>query len=635
MCGIVGKLAFDRQTPVDAPLLLRMAEQIRHRGPDDGGVWTDGGIGLGCRRLAILDLSERGHQPMANDDGSIHIAYNGEIYNFQEIRRYLERKGHRFRSTTDTETLLRLYEEEGVDCLGRLRGMFAFAIWDAPRGRLLLARDRLGKKPLVYYQDANQLVFASEAKALLQDPVVPRKPNHEAIHHFLTYGYVPAPLCAFEGWRKLPPGHYLIAQRGQVSLHQYWTLRYLPKRRGTVDALGEELEALLQESVSLRMISDVPLGALLSGGLDSSVIVALMRRLTSGPVRTFSIGSDRSDYDERRYARMVAERFETEHHELVVRPDATSMLPRLAWHYDEPFADSSAVPSFAVSALARSSVTVALNGDGGDECFLGYQRYLAVALAARLDLVPRAIRQLLGRLSVHLPKGGPRSSSARLGRLAAALLLEPRLRYMRWLTFDDGWKDGLYTPAFAAATEGHDSFALLNEAYERSDAPTVQEQSAHVDLQLYLPDDLLVKMDIASMAHSLEVRSPFLDHKVVEFAASLPAGMKQHGVVQKYLLKRIMKGILPKPVLRRRKAGFAIPIDHWFRHELREMAYDVLLSDRARARGYFRPEVVRRYLDDHAARRGDHHDRLWSLLMLELWHRTFIDGDPAIVAPRS
>jgi len=609
-----------------------MTEAIRHRGPDDGGVWSDGCAGLGSRRLAIIDLSARGHQPMASDDGALHIAFNGEIYNFQELRRGLESRGHRFRSDSDTEVLLRLYEERGTACLQQLRGMFAFAVWDARTRTLLLARDRLGKKPLVYYQDADRLVFASEPKAILQDPAIPSRPSLEAIHQYLTFSTVPGPLSAYSGFRKVPPAHYLLVQEGKVSLHRYWTLHYQPKRLEPEAALAAELSSRLQESVALRMISDVPLGALLSGGIDSSAVVAMMRRHTSGPIRTFSIGFDEHEYNELPRARAVAERFGTEHHELIVRPDATVLLPGLAWHHDEPFGDSSALPSFVVSELARRSVTVALTGDGGDESFLGYDRYRAAAAAARLDWLPAGIRAAIARGARLLPGVGPRAAWPRVARFAAALPLGPRERYLRWLT-GGGPRTSFYTDEFAAAVADVPGGGPLLAAYDQSDATTFVEQSAHVDILTYLPDDLLVKMDIASMANSLEVRSPFLDHTIVEFAASLPLSMKLRGGVSKYLVRQVMRNVLPEVVLRQPKRGFGVPIDRWFRHELREMAYDLLLDARAIQRGYFRPEAVRKYLDEHVRGDRDHHGRLWALLMLELWHRMFIDRRCPPAAP--
>ncbi|MGE0703955.1 MAG: asparagine synthase (glutamine-hydrolyzing) [Vicinamibacterales bacterium] len=633
MCGIVGSVVFADHGTVDERVLERMTDAIRHRGPDDGGVWAEGCAGLGARRLAVIDLSARGHQPMANEDGSVRIAFNGEVYNFQSLREELEGKGHRFRSNTDTETVLHLYEEEGPDCVRRLRGMFAFAVWDGRRRTLLLARDRLGKKPLFYFLDDERLVFASEPKAILQDESVPARVSFDAIHHYLTFGVVPGPLSAFDGFHKVPPAHYLLLTDGRVSLHRYWSLHYQPKRTGPEAALAGELLARLGDAVSARMISDVPLGALLSGGIDSSVVVAMMRRRSSGQIRTFSIGFDDRDYNELPKAREVARHFETDHHELIVRPDAAALLPRLAWHHDEPFGDSSALPSFVVSELARQSVTVALTGDGGDESFLGYDRYLATSIAGRLDSLPRGARAVMARTAGLLPRAGQRSAGPRLARLASALPLAPRDRYFQWLTGGDEWKDDLYTPEFAEGMRHQSSMTLLSSAYDQSDAASFVEQTAHADVLRYLPDDLLVKMDIASMANSLEVRSPLLDHELVEFAASLPAEMKLRGTVSKYLVRKVMTGVLPESVLRQSKRGFGVPIDRWFRQELREMAYDLLLDEQARHRGYFRPEVVRRYLDEHVQGVREHQTRLWVLLMLELWHRTFIDRRCPATAP--
>jgi len=635
MCGIAGQLFHDPTRPVDPALLRRMTAAIRHRGPDDEGVWTDGAIGLGSRRLAVLDLSPRGHMPMSNEDGTLQVVFNGEIYGFQELRDGLRARGHVFRSDSDTEVILHLYEEKGAALLEDLRGMFAFALWDAPRRTLLVARDRLGKKPLFYHHDARAFTFGSEPKVILQDPEIRAEVDPLAIHHYLTYGYVPSPFAAFRGMHKLPPAHYLTVHDGRVEVRRYWTLRYAPKHAAREAELADELLHLLEESVRLRLVSDVPLGALLSGGLDSSVVVALMRRLTSGPVRTFSIGFDRPEYDELSYARQVAERFDTEHHELVVKPDAAATIPRLVWHYNEPYADSSALPSFHLCAMARQSVTVALAGDGGDELFAGYDRYLGAALAGRLDVLPAGVRAALARgVQALAPLGSPKSAIYRLGRFLDGLPLDPVARYARWLfVFDGAGKTALYDDAFAATVAATDSMQLLADAYRRSDARDFVEATLDADLQMFLPDDLLVKMDIASMACSLEVRSPLLDHRVVEFAARLPRRMKIRGLVQKYLLKRIMRGVLPEPILRRKKMGFGVPLDHWLRGELRDMAYDVLLAPRALARGYFRPDAVRRLLDEHASGRAFHHHRLWSLLMLELWHRTFVDQPCPLEVP--
>jgi asparagine synthase (glutamine-hydrolysing) len=626
MCGIAGKLITGFGARVDPGLVRRMTASLRHRGPDDEGVWTDGGIGLGSRRLAVIDLSDRAKQPLANEDGAVRVVFNGEIYNFRELRAELEGRGHRFRSGSDTEVIVHLYEEEGAECVRRLDGMFAFALWDARTRSLVLARDRLGQKPLFYCHDGDSFVFGSEPKALLQDVTVRAEPDLEAIHHYLTYGYVPAPWSAFKGMRKLPPAHYMVVREGQVELARYWSLHYEPKRAEPEAALAEELDQLLGRAVERRLVADVPLGALLSGGLDSSAVVALMRRATTGPIKTFSIGFEEPEYDERSYARSVADALDTDHQELVVHPDVTALLPRLVYHYNEPFADSSAVPTWCLTEMARRSVTVALSGDGGDEAFLGYDRYAGAAVAERLDLVPSPVRRLVAGLARRLPGGSARSVTTRARRFASGLALDPVRRYGRWLGVAlDEHKQQLYTPEFAQSWRDVDSFALLEHCWRSSDATSPVEKLVHTDVAMYLPDDLLVKMDVASMANSLEVRSPLLDHHVVEFAARLPVSLKLRGVTAKYLLKQVMRRRLPAPVLRRRKMGFGVPIDRWLRHDLREMSNDLLLSKSAIARGYFNPKTVRRYLDEHAQGRVTHHARIWALLMLELWHKTFID----------
>jgi asparagine synthase (glutamine-hydrolysing) len=632
MCGIAGKLIDGFGAMVEPGLVHRMTAALEHRGPDAQGVWTEGGIGLGSRRLAVIDLSDRAAQPMANEDGAIRVVFNGEIYNFRELRAELEARGHQFRSDSDTETIVHLYEEEGPECVRRLDGMFAFALWDARTRSLLLARDRLGQKPLFYWHDGHSLVFGSEPKALMQDDAVPAEPDEEAIHHYLTYGYVPAPWSAFRHVRKLPPAHYLVARGGRVEITRYWSLSYEPKRHESETALTEELDHVLGRAVERRLVADVPLGAMLSGGLDSSAVVALMRRATGAGIQTFSIGFDQPEYDERPFARSVATAFDTEHHELTIRPDAAALLPRLVYHYNEPFADSSALPTWYLSEMARTRVTVALSGDGGDESFLGYDRYAASRLAATLDRVPRPVRQLLARGAGCLTSRSARSTTTRLRRFMGGLATDPVRRYGRWLSVMlDEQKLELYTGDFARRWCGTDpktgdgSLGLLRQQWAESDATSAVEKLVYTDIAMYLPDDLLVKMDIASMAHSLEVRSPFLDHHVVEFAASLPVSMKLRGRTAKYLLKRAMRTRLPPAVLERPKAGFGVPIDEWFRGSLGDTARDLLLGKRATERGYFETKTVRRYLDDHAKGRAQHHARLWSLVMLELWHQTFID----------
>lgn len=642
MCGISGKLYFDPARSVEREILERMNAVLAHRGPDDAGIYCGGSIGLAHRRLSIIDLSPAGHQPMSNEDGTIWIVFNGEIYNFQDLRPDLLRRGHRFRSRTDTEAILHLYEECGVGCLEFLRGMFAFAIWDAPRRQLFLARDRLGKKPLCYQQDAEAFRFASEAKAILQDPRVEARPDPAGISHYLTYGYVPSPGSAFQGMRKLPPAHYLVCRDGRTEVVRYWRLRRDRKLDRPEAEWCQEIRSRIEEVVRIRLISDVPLGAFLSGGIDSSAVVAMMSRAGAGPaggaIKTFSIGFDEPEYDELRYARLVAERFGTEHHELVVQPDAAAVLPKITWHYDEPFGDSSAVPTYYVAQMTRRYVTVALNGDAGDENFGGYDRYVANLLAASFDRWPGAglLRRAI-RWGLRLwPQSGRRTSLLSRGRRFLDGLTEvPERRYARWFChFYGDRKDELLSPEFRASLDGADALDLLLAAYRESDAPDFVDATLGVDAALYLPDDLLVKVDIASMAHSLEARSPFLDHEFMEFAATIPSDLKVRGRTKKYILKRALSDLLPHEILHRPKMGFGVPIDHWLRHELRDLAYDTLLGPRCLGRGYFRQETVRRLLDEHVRGRANWHYLLWTLLMLELWHRTYVDEDGDLAASR-
>jgi asparagine synthase (glutamine-hydrolysing) len=509
--------------------------------------------------------------------------------------------------------------------------MFAFAIWDGPRRRLFLARDRLGKKPLCYQQDAEAFRFASEAKAILQDPAVEARPDPAGISQYLTYGYVPGPSSAFQGMRKLPPAHYLLCRDGKVEVVRYWRLRRDRKSDRPEAEWCEEILTRLEEAVRLRLVSDVPLGAFLSGGIDSSAIVAMMSRASEGAIKTFSIGFEEPEYDELRYARLVAERFGTDHHELVVRPDAAAILPKLIWHYDEPFGDSSAVPTYYVAQMTRQYVTVALNGDAGDENFGGYDRYVANRLAASFDRWPGAglFRRAI-RGGLHLwPHGGRRGSLISRGRRFLDGLAEVReRRYGRWFChFHGDRKEELLTPEFRASLNGEDALDILLAAYRESDAPDFVDATLGVDTALYLPDDLLVKVDIASMAHSLEARSPFLDHVFMEFAATIPSNLKIRGRTKKYILKRALAGFLPPEILHRPKMGFGVPIDHWLRHELKDLTYDTLLGPRCLGRGYFRGDIIQRMLDEHVQGKAGWHYLLWTLLMLELWHRTFIDGE--------
>ncbi len=635
MCGICGKLNFALGDAVNRDLIHSMADVLYHRGPDDKGVYIDGSIGLGHRRLSIIDTSPDGHQPMTNEDGTIWIVLNGEIYNFQKLRAGLMERGHTFRSKSDTEVILHLYEEKGMDCLDDILGMFAFAIWDAKKKSLFLARDRLGKKPLFYYLNNDTFIFASEPKAILKDPAYTVEPDLEAIHHYLTYGYVPSPYSAFKNIKKLPPAHTLFLKDGRVKIERYWKLSYnkklsLNKKNGlsSESAICEEIIDRLREAVKIRMISDVPLGAFLSGGVDSSIVVALMSELSSEKIKTFSIGFHEEEYNELAYARVVAERFGTDHHEFVVKPDAVEILPKLVWHYNEPFADSSAIPTYYLSQLTRQHVTVALNGDAGDENFAGYDRYLANQLACRYEKIPLILRKGTEWTVKKLPDSGrPKSFTHRTKRFFEAVSEEPERRYSRWMShFNNERKNDLYTDEFKEQVGSSDSVDLLLDAYASSDAEDFIDATLDVDVNMYLAGDLLVKVDIASMANSLEARSPLLDHRFMEYVASIPSGLKLKGNVTKYIFKKAVKNILPDEIINRPKMGFGVPIDHWFRNELKEMAYDILLGKRAVERGHFRKETVQTLLDEHSSGKAHWHYLLWNLLMLELWYREFIDS---------
>lgn len=636
MCGICGVLYHSTERRAEKPLLQKMVSVLHHRGPDDEGIYLKGHIGLAHRRLSIIDLSPAGHQPMANEDGSIWIVFNGEIYNFLELREELQKKGHRFTSSTDTETIIHLYEERGVECVHDLRGMFAFAIWDERKKRLFLARDRVGKKPLVYSHTREAFLFASEIKSLLIDPSVPKDIDYTALHHYLTYQYVPSPRTIFTSIQKLPPAHILVYEKENLVVKRYWSLSYQKKLvLPSLQDYGEHFLELFKEAVKIRLRSDVPLGAFLSGGIDSSLVVAVMSKLMDQPVKTFSIGFEEESYNELPYAKAIAQKYETDHHEFMVRPDALEILPKLVWFYNEPFADSSAVPTYYVSKITKNYVTVTLNGDGGDESFAGYERYLADRLAHYYSIIPRWVHdRVVKRVVDLLPSSAHRRSFLRrLKRLLKGIAEVPERRYVRWICFfDNEMKEEIYTPSFKRQVKDIDSVELTVEWYHKADGNDFIDKTLFVDVMSYLPEDLLVKVDIASMANSLETRSPFLDHKVMEYAASLPPDLKLRGMETKYLLKRTLQGLLPREILRRKKMGFGVPLDIWFRRELKEMAYDTLLSKRCRERGYFRREVVQELLDEHALGKMDHSYRIWALLFLELWHTMFIDSSRATLS---
>jgi asparagine synthase (glutamine-hydrolysing) len=623
VCGITGVVGSLRTDPAT---LERMNARLRHRGPDGEGRFWSADVGLAMRRLAIIDLNS-GDQPIFNEDRTVCVVYNGEIYNFLDLRRELEQRGHRFETQSDTEVIVHAYEEFGTGCIERLWGMFALALWDGRRKLLLLARDRLGKKPLVYYVDPSGggLTFASELQALLAHPDVPRAVDARAIDDYLTYLYVPSPTSAYRDIRKLPPGHRLVWQDGRVTVEPYWRLRFGTKAHLTEQEAVEGYAALLRDAVRRRLIADVPLGAFLSGGMDSSSIVAEMAELSSSPVKTFSIGFGERDFDELRYARQVAQRFGTDHHELVVEPRALEVLPTLVRHYGEPYGDSSAIPTYYVAQLTRQHVTVALNGDGGDELLAGYERHWAARVAARYDTIPRFVRHGLIRPLIPLvPEPRRRRAFLRRAKRFMAVAHLPVFdRYLHWVgAFTPAQKHALYTPEFMAELAGNDAGRWLRQAL--APEPTLDPVDAvlRADTLLYLPEDLLAKVDIASMANSLEARSPFLDHRLVEFCAALPSSLKLRGRTSKWLLRRIMQHRLPPDILRRPKMGFGVPVGEWLRGELRPLLEETLFAPRAVQRGYFRPAAVRALVDEHLARRADRTSHLWGLLMLELWLST-------------
>jgi len=628
MCGIAGFLT---RKPADRALLARMCEVIEHRGPDDEGSLVEGGLALGMRRLAIIDL-DSGRQPIWNEDETVAVVFNGEIYNHAQLRAELDAAGHRFRTRTDTECLVHLYETEGLNFVRRLRGMFALALWDRQRQRLVLARDRVGKKPLVYRVDQNGIRFASELKSLLQDPSVERTVDPLALHHYLTYQYVPAPWTIFEGIRKLSPGTTLVYENGNVTVDRYWQLSYEPKTTGTEAAAVEQLRDLLIDATRVRLMSDRPLGAFLSGGLDSSLVVAAMSEVGTGPVKTFSIGFAEKRFDERSHARVVAEHFGTEHHELVVTPDASEILPRLVWHYDEPYADSSAVPSFHLARMTREHVVVALNGDGGDECFGGYTRYAAALQSRRFGLSSATTRWAASWLDRALPDRERGTLYGKAKRFVRVLAQEDARRYASMISyFDTEEKSKLYTPEMRAAVDAVDSYELIDQSLEEPGACDFADRLLRLDVETYLPGDLLVKMDIATMASSLEARSPFLDHHVMELAASLPSSWKIKATSGKRILKQLARGWLPDQIIDRPKKGFGVPLSRWLRTDLRDMVHDTLTDSLARSRGYFEPAEVDRLIREHDTGQ-DHGPKRWALLMFELWHRMFVD-DRAVSRP--
>ena len=622
MCGIAGFIDVERSRENAERLIDRMCRVIRHRGPDDQGVWVGDGVALGMRRLSIIDLAG-GHQPIFNEDQSVLVVLNGEIYNYRELQKDLQARGHHFRTNSDTEAIVHAYEEYGDECVRHLRGMFTFAIWDRNRQRLLAARDRFGKKPLNYYWDGQRLIFGSEIKSILEAGI-PREINHIALDEYLVYSCVPTPNTLFKDVFKLPAAHILIYEDGQVSTKRYWELPFTPTCQDDEATAIERTLALLKEAVEVRLMSEVPLGAFLSGGVDSSIVVGLMSQMMSQPVKTFSIGVEEDDFSELPYARRVAQHFGTDHHEFFVRPELVSVLPQLVWAYDEPFADASMLPAYYVSKLAREHVSVVLTGDGGDEIFGGYSRY---AGELSIHRIPAFLRFLLGCGGMLMPDGmrGKKRLSIMRGDLAT--------RYtQRFMIFPDDSRPSMYTQEYFALVRDHNPYERLISEFHAVSHLDVTAQLQYVDVRAYLADDILVKVDKASMFNSLETRAPMLDQYLVEYVASLSPTIRTRNGVLKYLLKRVAADLLPAEILTRPKQGFGVPIKHWFRGDLNGYAYELLLSPRAQQRGIFDPEFSRNLLQAHTRTTLVNHSRaIWTLLCLELWFRTYMDESSIFV----
>ena len=622
MCGICGIFEYERRTDVPGEVVHRMNQTMVHRGPDDGGVFVGPGIGLGHRRLSIIDVAG-GHQPMSNEDDTVWVLLNGEIYNYPELRAELLRRGHKFKTKSDTEAIVHLYEDFAENCFAKLRGMFSIAIWDSRERKLILARDRVGKKPLFYAADSSRILFGSELKALLAGDAVSRDADHQALSDYFSFGYIPAPKTIYRSVRKVMPGHYLVASIIGVRETCYWDLSFRDVEERSEAEWCERLRHELCEATRVRLMSDVPLGAFLSGGIDSSGVVAMMSHLMKRQVTTCSIGFEEEKYNEAKYARQVSHLFNTDHHEEVVQPNAIEIVDKLAWHYDEPFADSSAIPTYYVSKIARSHVTVALGGDGGDESLAGYRRY-------KLDYYENRLRS-------HVPAAIRRNIFGPLGRLYPALAWAPRVfrakatlqslsrspldGYFNSVSYfrpDD--KARLFSSDFRRQLGGYDSIDVFRRYYDRADTDDPLSKIQYLDIKTYLTDDILTKVDRASMAVSLEVRAPMLDHKFMECVAAIPSDLKLRKGIGKYILKKALEPQLPAEILYRSKQGFAIPLDQWFRSQLKEMAHQIIVETKD---GILDPGFLKKIWNQHQKGTYDRSALLWATLMFRKWQQTF------------
>jgi len=622
MCGICGIVSFNDNKPVKEEEIKVMTSRIIHRGPDDWGIFFKSpSVGLGMRRLSIIDLTT-GKQPIHNEKGNIQIVFNGEIYNFKELREDLEKQGHKFYTSSDTEVIVHLYEEYNTDCLEFLRGMFAFALWDDDKRRLFIARDRFGIKPLHYTFDNKKIIFASEIKSILSCQGVERQLDYSALDRYLTFEYIPAPQTIFKNIKKLLPGHYLIYQGETLKINKYWDINFTEKK----DFSQEEFIETFKKSVNYRLISDVPLGAFLSGGIDSSSVVALMTQLSNKPVKTFSIGFEDKSYNELKYARIIARQFNTDHHEFILEPNIPSLINKLVDYLDEPLADFSIIPTYLVSQMARQYVTVALSGDGGDEIFAGYETYLAQKVSRVYGKLPSLLRhRLISPLLKMVPPGSQKKGLINyLRRFTAGEILPDELQHLRWMIFlRDSERGKLYSSDFQKERENADVYQPWKEYFNRMAGENFLNQDQYVDIKTYLSEDILLKVDRMSMANSLEVRVPILDHKLVELAASFPPSLRMKGFSTKFIFKKTMEKILPKEIIYRPKQGFSIPVKNWFRKDLKKMLLEVLSEEQIKKNRLFNYSYIERLIQEHLEGKENHSHCLWALMIFNLWQERY------------
>ncbi len=627
MCGICGVTYFDRERNVLEPEVKSMCDVIRHRGPDDEGWITKGNYGIGMRRLSIIDLFT-GRQPISNEDGSIWIVFNGEIYNHVELRDELIKKGHKFQTKCDTEAIVHAYEEYGEECPKKLNGMFGFAILDLRKRILFLARDRLGIKPLYYYHDSRKFAFGSELKSILQVPNIPREVDLRALDLFLTFEYIPSPYSIFQGIRKLPPGHSLTLKDGRINIKEYWDLNF-DEKEVPEGELCEQLLELFQDAVKIRLMSDVPLGAFLSGGIDSSAIVAMMSRVMDRPVKTFSIGFKEDTYNESHYAQQIANHFNTEHHVEIIEPNALELTEKLVGFLDEPFGDFSIFPTYLVSKMARKHVTVSLSGDGGDELFAGYDTYIANKAGRAYERLPGLLRSAMHPILNRIPPTEKKKGLInRAKRFVEGMELPADLEHTRWMIFlQEAEKNKLYSNDVQDMLNGSDSFEFIRNYFNRVNTSDPLNRQLYVDIKSYLVDDILVKVDRMSMATSLETRVPFLDHRFVEFSATIPSRLKLQGKNTKYLLKKAMGGILPPQILNRGKEGFSIPIKNWLKEDLKPLMLEVLDQQKIKREGFFNANYVEQLKKEHLSGKQNHSHRLWSMMVFGIWQDLYLRGE--------